>query len=86
MATYSEVKGSRREVEKDKLRYGYLLAVATTAADAGIPTRGDFFTDSAGSTDSGVTGRKCVDVQKDSEALPGIWLIRCTYVAFRAYS
>lgn len=86
MADGAEIKGSRREYEKGKFRYGESLWVATTAADANLPSYGTYFTDSAGSTDSGVMGRKCVEIQRDPEAVPGIWLVRATYVAFRAYT
>ena len=80
----SEVKGSRREWRDGKFKYGEKLAVGAALSDA--PALGDYFTDAAGSTESGVTGRKVVRVDVDPEVIPAIFYFRATFRAFLPYS
>ena len=81
----TEIKGSRRDWEDGKFAYGEKISVGTAVADA--PNTGDYFTPSGTTTaESGVTGRKAVRVDVDPEVIPGIFLFRTTYRAFKAYS
>lgn len=80
----TEVKGSRREWEDIKFIYGEKLSIGSATTDA--PATGDFFTPYGGSIESGVTGRKAVRVDLDTEVIPGILFFRTTYRAFKAYS
>ncbi len=77
----TEIKGSGRQWETARYRFGERLSVGASEDDA--PSIGDYYTPPGGSQDSGVTGRKCVRVQKDKDSLPGIWLFRAVYQGFK---
>ena len=80
----TEVKGSRREWEDGRFIYGEKLSIGDDTGDA--PNTGDYFTPFGGSAESGITGRKAVRVDTDTDVIPGILLFRTTYRAFKAYS
>ena len=84
MADPQEVKGSRREWEDGHFKYGMRLYVGSAVGDA--PATGDYFTTAAAVVESGLTGRKCIQVNKDPEAIPGVWFFTSTYKAFKSYS
>ena len=88
MAAVGEVKGSRREWEDAKMKYGEMLFVGTSMADTGGPNPDtpSFFTPAGGSLESGLTGRRCISVQKDIETLPGLIRFAGRYAAFKAYA
>ncbi len=79
-----EVIGSRREWQTGKHTFGEMLHVGDAPSDA--PSTGDYFTPKGGSIESGLTGRKCIRVDKDPEIVPGIMFFRAIFQAFKAYS
>ena len=82
----SEIMGSRRAWEDGKNKYGEALFVSTSYAEA--PSVGDGFTPAPTGSDieTGYLGRKCVKVTINPEVVPGVYLFKCTYMAFKAYA
>ncbi len=79
-----EVKSSRREWEDAFFTYGEKISIGSATSDA--PNTGDYYTPAGTSTaESGLTGRKAVSVNVDPETIPGIYLFRTSYKAFKAY-
>jgi len=80
-----EIKSSRREWEDGRFKYGMMLHIGTAMSDA--PVVGTtYFTPYGGSVESLLTGRICIHVNKDTEALPGIILFTSTYKQYKAYA
>ncbi len=79
-----EVQGSRQEGEDGRFKTGIMLFIGDAPSDA--PAIGGYFTDAADNVESALTGRMCVQVKKDPETLPGIWLFTAFYRAFKAYA
>ena len=73
--TYRELRGSRRERGGGRRRYAYTVGVSTDGT--GGPSDGDTF---AG--DTGLLGRRCNLIETDRQTLPGLYLIRATYMAY----
>ena len=76
--TYQEVRGSRDEHEGPTRNIATVIGISTDGT--GGPSKGDFF-----SGDSGLLGRRCNDIVKDKEAVPGLVVIRAAYTAFVAF-
>lgn len=79
-----EIKSSRREWEDTFFIHGEKISIGSATSDA--PNVGDFYVPAGTTTaESGLTGRKAIQVNVDPETLPGIYLFRTSYKAFKAY-
>lgn len=80
-----EIKSSRREWDSADYSFGERIFVA--AAESDLPDTGEFFTNSAGTNESGLKlrGRKCVRRNVDDQSVPGLYLGTLTYLAFKPF-
>lgn len=82
----TEIKGSRAEPGDGKMKHGMYLGVTSSASDQWDHTSVVFYTNKAGTLESGDTGRRLVDEDPQPEVLPGLILIRRRFSAFIPYS
>lgn len=76
----SELRGSRQgALSYSGNRRTATRLFATTDGITGLPAEGEQYPG-----DSGLTGRRCVDVSDDFESLPGLHLHRVIYRSFRS--
>lgn len=79
----TEVKGSGREWENGRFSFGERLFVALTEGEQ--PIVGGKFDDTYGQdAEDDRNALRCTQVNKDIETLPGLYLFRAIYQAFKA--
>ena len=88
MATFQELKGSRQEWEDNRYRYGERLYISISQADANIPDIGDGFTDAGDVSEAktAVDSRIAVERKDRNDIIPGLWISRIIYRAFKAFA
>ncbi len=89
MAAAVEIKGSRQESDDGMYTYGLMIFAYAGHSDTGLPVVGTtFYTPmtAASTPESGITGRRCVKVDKTQDKLPGLFICEAQFRAPKAYA